>query len=142
MKTSPHLSNVYPPDKLSQNLGVMKGRSANVREPLYTIPQSNFEEDPTPAFFSSPDTPQNINQPTNDEEDELPMGFDAQYERMVKKQLGGMITDYLRHLNGEQVDKNKQNDNMIETLKEFHRLKPKNKNTFKVLSVEEMPKVA
>jgi len=36
----------------------------------------------------------------NEEEDELPMGFDAQYERMVKKQLGGMITDYLRHLNG------------------------------------------
>ena len=70
------------------------------------------------------------------------MGFDAQYERMVKKQLGGMITDYLCHLNGDQVDKNKQNDNMIETLKEFHRLKSKNKNTFKVLSVEEMPKVA
>ena len=70
------------------------------------------------------------------------MGFDAQYERMVKKQLGGMITDYLRHLNGEQVDKNKQNDNMIETLKEFNRLKPKNKKTFKVLSVEEMPQGA
>jgi hypothetical protein len=58
----------------------------------------------------------------NDEEDELPMGFDAQYERMVKKQLGGMIADYLRHLNGDQVDKNKQNDNMIDTLKEFQRL--------------------
>lgn len=67
------------------------------------------------------------------------MGFDAQYERMVKKQLGGMIIDYLRHLNGEQVDKNKQNDNMIDTLREFGRLKAKNKNTFKVLSVEEMP---
>ena len=66
----------------------------------------------------------------NEEEDELPMGFDAQYERMVKKQLGGMITDYLRHLKGDQVEKNKQNDNMIDTLKEFHRLKSKNKNTF------------
>jgi hypothetical protein len=66
----------------------------------------------------------------NEEEDELPMGFDAQYERMVKKQLGGMITDYLRYLNGDQVEKNKQNDNMIDTLKEFHRLKSKNKNTF------------
>lgn len=75
----------------------------------------------------------------NEEEDELPMGFDAQYERMVKKQLGGMITDYLLHLNGDCVDKNKQNDNMIETLKEFQRLKPKNKNAFKVLSVDEMP---
>jgi hypothetical protein len=68
--------------------------------------------------------------PLNEEEDELPMGFDAQYERMVKKQLGGMITDYLRHLKGDQVEKNKQNDNMIDTLKEFHRLKSKNKNTF------------
>lgn len=70
------------------------------------------------------------------------MGFDAQYERMVKKQLGGMISDYLRHLNGEKVEKNKQNDNMIETLKEFERLKLKNRNQFKVLSVEEMPQVA
>ena len=50
-----------------------------------------------------------------------------------------MITDYLRHLSGEWIDKNKQNDNMIETLKEFDRLKQKNKNTFKVLSVEMMP---
>ena len=50
------------------------------------------------------------------------MGFDAQYERMIKRQLGGMITDYLRHINGQTVDKNKQNDNMIDTLKEFSRL--------------------
>jgi hypothetical protein len=50
-----------------------------------------------------------------------------------------MITDYLLHLNGDRVDKNKQNDNMIETLKEFQRLKPNNKNVFKVLSVDEMP---
>jgi hypothetical protein len=50
-----------------------------------------------------------------------------------------LITNYLRHLGGESVEKNKQSDNMIETLKEFERLRSKNRNQFKVLSVEEMP---
>ena len=72
------------------------------------------------------------------------MGFDAQYERMIKRQLGGMITDYLRHINGQTVEKNKQNDNMIDTLKEFSRLSARKEGdsaAFKVLSVEEMPQV-
>jgi hypothetical protein len=43
----------------------------------------------------------------NNDEEDLAMGFDAQYERMIKRQLGGMITDYLRHINGQKVEKNK-----------------------------------
>lgn len=58
-----------------------------------------------------------------EEEEVLPMGFDEQYERMVKKQLGGLIGEYIKHSDGERVDKNKQNDNMCETVKEFQRLK-------------------
>ena len=51
-----------------------------------------------------------------------------------------MISDYIKHSQGLKIEKNKQNENMSETVKEFQRLKANfNQPLFKVLSVEEMP---
>ena len=61
-----------------------------------------------------------------EDEDELPMGFDEQYERMVKRQLGGMLDHYIAHIKGDKVPQNKQNSNMMDTVKEFSRLKVAN----------------
>lgn len=69
------------------------------------------------------------------------MTFDEQYERMIKRQLGGLITDYVDFSDKSVFEKgkNKQSDNMIDTLKEFRGLKLPVLNQFKILKVEEMP---
>jgi hypothetical protein len=38
---------------------------------------------------------------------------------MIKRQLGGMLDDYILHKRGVEVPKTKPNSNMIECVKEF-----------------------
>ena len=58
-----------------------------------------------------------------DLQDEVGMGFDEQYERMIKRQLGGMLDQYAafgtNYDDSHIGERNKQTDNMIEVLKEF-----------------------
>lgn len=59
---------------------------------------------------------------------------------MIKRQLGGLITDYVHFSEKSYFEsKNKQSDNMIDTLNEFRSLKLTVLNQFKILKVEEMP---
>jgi hypothetical protein len=71
------------------------------------------------------------------------MTFEAQYERMVKRQLGGLLQDYINYSSEDfdLIEKNKQTDNMTQCLDEFQRLKTKvpPSTSLKILSVSEMP---
>lgn len=59
---------------------------------------------------------------------------------MIKRQLGGLITDYVHFSEKSNFEsKNKQSDNMIDTLNEFRSLKLPVLNQLKILKVEEMP---
>jgi hypothetical protein len=59
---------------------------------------------------------------------------------MIKRQLGGLINDYVDFSEKSNFEsKNKQSDNMIDTLNEFRGLKLPVLNKFKILKVEEMP---
>lgn len=67
-------------------------------------------------------------QPEQNEEDEdkehNSLGFEEQYERMIKKQLGGLLSDYLNHLSGKKEPHSiqgtqRQYDNMCSTVEEF-----------------------
>ena len=67
------------------------------------------------------------------------MGFDEQYERMIKRQLGGLIGDYATFTEGGLLEKSKQTDNMVETLREFKSRFTHPVNEFKILRVGDMP---
>lgn len=61
----------------------------------------------------------NLNDHIEEDDEPLAMGFDEQYERMIKKQLGGLLAEYIDFSLGQMPGKTKQASNMMETLKEF-----------------------
>ena len=76
------------------------------------------------------------------EDEEGGMGFDEQYERMIKRQLGGLLQDYIvftessKEEDKQRALKDKPYRNMIETLREFQSVPEI--QTFPVRSVAEM----
>ena len=76
------------------------------------------------------------------------MGFDEQYERMIKRQLGGMLQEYIDYSGKEdslQSNANsKQAGNMRDTVREFREKfgNGRDEERFRVKGVEDMPQRA
>ncbi|TNV73514.1 hypothetical protein FGO68_gene10743 [Halteria grandinella] len=58
---------------------------------------------------------------------------------MIKRQLGGMLEDYIAHKQDIEVPKNKQNDNMKQCVNDFALLKIPPANSFPIHRVQDLP---